>query len=81
MDIYEKIKRGEYLAYSGAYYNAVRQNKLNDIFCKDALEYVGLTGHPKAKRAMELVWDHCKASGHANMVSHLECIAQLLLED
>ena len=49
-------------------------------FQVDALADVGLTHHPKAKKAFELAWSHGHASGLREVYDHLVELADLLLD-
>jgi hypothetical protein len=52
--------------------------RLSEEFRTDALEYVGLTGHPKAGKAYGLAWSNGHSSGLADVLSHLFDLAELL---
>lgn len=49
-------------------------------FQVDALADVGLTHHPKAKKAFELAWSYGHASGLREVYDHLVELADLLLD-
>ena len=49
-------------------------------FKKDALEYCGLTTHPKADKAFEYAWDGCSKSGMVQIVEYLEELSELMID-
>lgn len=92
MDIFEKITNGCYTNKlercdknknpdGFAAYKA-EQNRIEKEFKRDALEYVGLSNHPKREKAWAMVYDHGYGDGYNNIdiVYHLDELAQLLLE-
>lgn len=58
---------------------AEEERRLRDLFKKDALEEVGLTGHPKANKAFEMAWD--RGDGYREVMVELEELAELLLDE
>ncbi len=54
--------------------------RLRDQFKVDALEEVGLTGHPKAEKAYSLAYEEGHSSGFSDIYCHLCNFAELLLE-
>jgi hypothetical protein len=65
-----KEEAAEYIAES---------RRLRNLFRDDALEEVGLTGHPKALEAFNLAWDEQHHSGKREVVEFLESLATLLV--
>ncbi len=55
------------------------ENEMLERFKTDALEDVGLTGHPKADKAYNLAWEQGHASGLHDVYCHLQSLAELLL--
>ena len=55
--------------------------RLHDLFKADALEEVGLTGHPKAEKAFDFASDDGHGSGLQDVLYHLSRFAELLLDD
>ena len=51
---------------------------MEDLFKADALEAVGLTGHPKADKAYAFAWELGHASGYSEVFSYLQDIADVL---
>lgn len=72
-----KEREAEYKAAKRAYDAETR--RLTDLFKADALDEVGLTGHPKAEKAWELAWDRGKSPGLTEVLGNLEELAELLL--
>jgi hypothetical protein len=64
-----KLLRNEYIA---------EDRRLKELFEADALEYVGLTGHPKANKAFLLAWERGYSGGYNDIIIHLEELAKLL---
>lgn len=56
-----------------------KQRAHEDLWKSDALAEVGLTGHPKAEKAMELAWSH-REDGYTAVVGALWEFAELLLD-
>lgn len=54
-------------------------SRLNELFKADALEYHGLTGHPKADKAYRLAWENGHSSGYQEVFNHLYDYADLLV--
>jgi hypothetical protein len=89
MTINEKINAGMYennLCYPsvGATIDERRAynkeySRLHGVFREDAIEEVGLTGHPKALEAFELAWVERHRSGRSDVVDFLDSLATLLL--
>jgi hypothetical protein len=57
------------------------ERRLRDEFKKAALDETCLAGHPKAQKAWEMAWDRGHASGYCEVLSELEELANLLLND
>lgn len=53
-------------------------SRLEEQFRKDALEDVGLTGHPKADKAYSFAWEHGHSSGLGEVYQWLDDIADIL---
>jgi hypothetical protein len=47
-------------------------------FFAEAIEAVGLTGHPKASKAFSLAYDYGHSSGYLSVLNYLDEIANLL---
>jgi len=90
-DVMEKISNGDYTVTSNfrtlkgearkkaaLEYRKARAAR-DEEFRKDALEYVGLTGHPKADKAFDMAWDHCHSDGYSAVLYDLEIRADLIL--
>jgi hypothetical protein len=58
-------------------YNA-ESRQLEAQFKADALEEVGLTGHPKADAVYALAWDYGRASGFSEVMNCLRELADLV---
>jgi len=54
------------------------QTERYENFRRDALEYCGLTSHPKAGRLFTYAWDHGHSAGYHEVVGWLEDIAEIL---
>ena len=54
------------------------ETRLMALFYKDAIDDVGLTGHPKADKAYSLAWEHGHASGLYEVHSWLQELAELV---
>jgi hypothetical protein len=54
-------------------------SKLEGDFKRDALEDVGLTGHPKADKAFQKAWEDGHSDGLYRVHAELEELADLLL--
>lgn len=88
--MYEKINSDYYktkLPYARkkenpSVYDAYKadQNRLEEEFRRDALEYVGLTGHPKADKAYAFAWQEGHASGYNDVLHYLDEVAQIILD-
>ena len=59
----------------------LEQVQLSALFETDALEELGLTGHPKAKKALAMAYEHGHHGGLSEMFCRLQEYAELLLED
>ena len=55
------------------------ERRLINLFKIDALEYVGLSGHPKANNAFELAWSRGHSSGLSSVLNELEELVDLLV--
>lgn len=55
------------------------QSRLGALFKLEALEDVGLTGHPKAEKAWALAWENGHSGGYSDVYSLLVDYAELLL--
>jgi len=66
--LYRKMRK-EYLEEEG---------RLYDEFRKDAIEYVGLTGHPKADKIYDKAWEDGHSCGYEEVLIHLEELADLV---
>jgi hypothetical protein len=58
-------------------YSALKQQE----FQVDAIEEVGLTGHPLAERAFGYAWDEGHYAGFPEVFSKLTCVAEMILGD
>lgn len=90
-NVYEKINDGVYenkLPWPGikaktelekAQKKAYQEedSRLAEMFYDDALEYVGLTGHPKADKIYSFAVEHGHAYGRAEVVSFLVELAYI----
>jgi hypothetical protein len=56
------------------------EGRLNEEFSKDALEEVGLKGHPKADKAFSWAWEHGHGSGYHDVLCYLYDAAELILD-
>ena len=54
------------------------QARQDSLFKADALEDVGLAGHPKAEKAWALAWENGHSGGYSDVYSHLVDYADLL---
>lgn len=54
--------------------------RLQNQFKADALEEVGLTGHPKAEKAFSLAYEEGHSGGFSDIYCHLCNFAELLLD-
>ncbi len=59
-------------------YNKLKVEKMQ-LFMKEALEECGLTGHPRADKAYSYAWEEGHSAGIAEVLSHLEEIADVLI--
>ena len=57
------------------------ENRITTEFQKDAIEAVGLKGHPRADKAYSLAWSNGHACGFREVFSHLVDIADVLIGD
>jgi hypothetical protein len=57
--------------------NDLKNAQTSRQFKKDALEYCGLSGHPKAEQAFILASDRC--DGRTDLVELLEQLAELMV--
>jgi len=55
-------------------------SELNQKFREDALEDVGLTGHPKADKAFAFAYEHGHSSGISEVYGWLVDVAELILD-
>lgn len=89
MTVSEKIKAGVYRnnVSAGGDLKGERSNRaafhqeerrLKELFKKDLLEELGLTGHSKAQLLWEMAWDHGHADGLLDVVYWAEEFAKLL---
>jgi hypothetical protein len=75
---------GEYLVDQKAKVHAGRlawgnkEAEINEQFEKDALGEIGLTGHPKAHKALRYAWEHGHASGREEVFNILLGLVDLL---
>ena len=53
--------------------------RLEQEFKNDAIEAVGLKGHPKAEKAYALAWDHGHSAGFSDVLGYLSEFADLIL--
>ena len=88
MDIYNKIKAGDYynkmplplgnvpdkVAKMQAYWE--EDKRLREAFKRDAIEYAGLTGNPKAERAFEIAKEERR--DYREVVDLLDTLASLI---
>lgn len=87
--VYQKINNKEYdtkLPYVPRRENPEEHEKyskdqfrLEDKFEKDAIEAVGLKGHPKAGKAYALAWEHGHSAGYSEVLNYLSEFAELIL--
>lgn len=54
------------------------KSALEDQFERDALEEVGLTDHPKARKVYALAYDYGHSGGYREVFSHLVDLAALV---
>lgn len=71
-----EAKHTEYQKALAAYRQ--EDGRLGDLFRKDALEEVGLTGHPRADKAFGLAYSKGHSGGLAEVVCELREIAEVL---
>jgi len=57
---------------------AVEEQRIADEFYSDAIDTVGLTGHPKASAAFNLAWEERHSSGRREVAEFLRDLAELL---
>lgn len=57
---------------------SAEDRRVNEAFRHDALEAVGLLGHPKEAKAWEMAWDRGHANGFADVYWQLEELGELL---
>ena len=88
MNIFEKIRSGVYQASRPDNFNNQEQRDAyrkaqrhldSTVFKKDALEEVGLAGHPKADKAFAMAWERGHSSSLFEVFYELEELANLLL--
>ena len=48
-------------------------------FDEDAIEYVGLKGHPRASKASSMAYDRGHSGGHSEVLNALQDYAELLI--
>jgi hypothetical protein len=87
--VYKKINNDEYktkLPYvprresEAAYKQHIEDfARLEQEFKNDAIEAVGLKGHPKAEKAYALAWDHGHSAGFSDVLDYLSEFADLIL--
>ena len=58
--------------------NAGYYKDFPEKFATDAIEFVGLTGHPKADKAYSYAYDRGHSSGHGETLSYLEELVDLI---
>lgn len=54
------------------------EQRLSNEFYEDAIDTVGLTGHPKASAAFNLAWEERHSSGRREVAEFLRDVAELL---
>lgn len=54
--------------------------RIYNLFKADALEEVGLTGHPRAEKAFSYAWSQGHAHGYSEVFGHLQDIAEVLID-
>lgn len=65
-------------------YNAARkafkdeETRLYNEFVQDAFEECGVTGHPKADKAMSIAWERVHSEGYASVYEFFEELSELL---
>ena len=91
MTIYEKISNGyydtklPYVTYNKdkkaniAYHND--QNRLVELFKKDALKEVGLANHPKSDKIYAKAWENGHSAGYNEVLNHLKDLAELFEDE
>jgi hypothetical protein len=57
----------------------LEDDRLFEIFKKDAIKEVGLENHPAAEKAFQLAWERGHSCGYAEVFIYLEELADLLL--
>lgn len=67
-----KKRREQHKLYSA------ENDRLDKLFKADLEKEFNLADHPKAARLFELAWEHGHSSGHEEVVSHYEELAELL---
>ena len=75
LEVHEKAMKA-YKKETDKYH--AEQTRLEVLFKQDALEDVGLTGHPKADKAWALAWENGHSGGYPDVYSHLLEYADLL---
>ena len=73
-----EIHEGKMLRYKDqlALYRREQGSKM-DTFRADALEYCGLTDHPKADKIYSYAWEKGHSAGYGEVLMHLEELAEL----
>ena len=77
LDKYENERESRQAAIDA--YNA-ESRRLEDLFKRDALDDVGLFGHPKAEKAFNMAWDRGHSAGYSEVYSELQDLAELLVD-
>lgn len=57
----------------------IEHGLLQEQFRLDAIEEVGLKGHPKADKAYSYAWQQGHHAGYSEVLSHLQDIAEVVL--
>lgn len=73
----EKVPAGVDMKAANEAYRA-DQAVLYAQFKTDALEYVGLAGHPKADKVWAYAWEEGHSSGYHSVLQVLEEVAELV---
>lgn len=55
-----------------------KEIRLFELFKQDALEYVGLSNHPKKDKIFSFAWENGHSSGYRNVVAWLEEILDIV---
>jgi hypothetical protein len=55
-------------------------HRLEEEFKADALDSVGLKGHPLAQKVWDKAWSDARAYGHLQVLNELEALAEILVE-